>query len=73
MNIKEVEPYSQYIGDGIYLVDKAYHDGYHYWLITTDGIDIQNKIALDFEAVIALVKALHGKMIRDSEHLSHRL
>lgn len=57
MNIKEVEPYSQYIGDAVYLIDKAW-DGYHYWLITTDGIDIHNKIALDHGCVFTLVRAL---------------
>lgn len=61
MNLEKASIHSQYLGDGVYLIDKAY-DGYHYWLITTDGVSIQNKIALDHYTVMSLLHALRTKL-----------
>ena len=66
MRIEDVTKHSQYIGDGVYLIDKAY-DGYRYWLITTDGIGVQNKIALDHSTVPALIMALRRKVESEFE------
>ncbi len=61
MKIEEVKQHAQYIGGGVYLIDKAF-DGYHYWLITSDGIDIQNRIALDRAVVPSLLQVLMDKL-----------
>lgn len=45
-----------YIGDGVYCT----FDGFHFWLYTSNGIEITNKIALEPEVLsnfIAFVKA----------------
>jgi hypothetical protein len=40
----------KYLGDGVY----AEFDGYHIWLITSDGIEDTNKIALEPQVLSAL-------------------
>lgn len=38
-----------YIGDGVY----AGHDGYHWWLFTSNGVEESNFIALESDVVEA--------------------
>lgn len=52
-------PCRRYLGDGVY----AGYDGYHIWLITSDGIKRTNQIALDshvYSALLKYVQDLHG-------------
>jgi len=57
MDINEISDHAEYVGDGVYLVGKGY-DGYHVWLVTTDGVTVQNKIALDTHTLHTLFRML---------------
>ena len=35
--------FEDYLGDGLYV----YHDGYHVWLYTSDGVEETNSVALE--------------------------
>lgn len=44
----------QYLGDGLYME----FDGFHVWLITSDGVTDKNKVAMDPDVLNEFVKQL---------------
>lgn len=53
---EDVRKRADYIGDGAYVY--ADNDGVHLWVFTTDGISIQNQVALDLYVSRALLRIL---------------
>ena len=42
---------AKFIGDGVYI----YFDGYYVWVLTSDGVSITNKIALEDTVAVQLM------------------
>jgi len=52
-----------YIGDGVYVG----FDGYHIWLVTYNGINITNEVALEQPVLTSFI----GWLERNKDNLAH--
>ena len=59
-------PYSDYLGDGVYVRE----DGWHVWLVTFDGYRETNKVALDPDVLESFLKYIEKRKKRIEEMMA---